>query len=87
MRTTITLDPDVAERIRKAGLSGKRSQKDIINDALRQGLQMSRKSPKATAFRVETFNSPFRTGIDTGKLNQLVDDLEVESQLRDKLLP
>lgn len=85
MRTTVTLDPDVAEKIRQAGLSGNRTQKQIINDALRRGLQSGGRAPKPKPFSVKPFNSPFRPGIDTGKLNQLVDELEVESQLEGKL--
>lgn len=85
MRTTVTLDPDVAEEIRKAGLSGKRSQKQIINEALRRGLRSGTADPVAKPYRVSTFKSPFRAGIDTGKLNQLVDELEVETQLASKL--
>jgi len=85
MRTTVTLDPDVAEKIRKAGLSGKRSQKEIINEALRRGLRTEGPEPEAKPYSVKTFTSPFRAGIDTGKLNQLVDELEVEAQLGSKL--
>ncbi|MGJ3242259.1 MAG: type II toxin-antitoxin system antitoxin VapB33 [Opitutales bacterium] len=85
MRTTLTLDPDVAEKIRQAGLSGKRSQKEIINEALRRGFADQGEQAKAKPFRVKTFHSPFRTGIDPGRLNQLVDELEVESQLEGKL--
>lgn len=85
MRTTLTLDPDVAEQIRKAGLSGKRSQKEIINDALRRGLRSGNGGTKPEPFRVKTFESPFRPGIDTTKLNQLVDEIEIEAQLESKL--
>jgi hypothetical protein len=85
MRTTITLEPDVAERIRQEGLSGKRSQKEIINEALRRGLSIGEGQVKQPEpFEVKTFSSRFRNGIDTGKLNQLVDELEVEAQLQAK---
>jgi hypothetical protein len=38
MRTTLTLDPDVAQMLRKAVASGKHSFKDVVNAALRSGL-------------------------------------------------
>jgi hypothetical protein len=38
MRTTLTLDPDVATMLKKAVASGNRSFKDIVNIALRAGL-------------------------------------------------
>lgn len=81
----ITLEPDVAEKIRQAGHPGTRSQKQIINEALRRGLQTSGQKAKPKPFIIKTFDSPFRTGIDTAKLNQLVDELEVDAQLEGKL--
>ncbi|MBY0495981.1 MAG: ribbon-helix-helix domain-containing protein [Cyanobacteria bacterium] len=38
MRTTLTLDPDVAARINKEAAKGDRTFKEIVNDALRRGL-------------------------------------------------
>lgn len=81
MRTTVTLEPDVAERIRKACLSGKRSQKSVINEALRRGLSGADAPAPAAPFRVRPIRSPFRAGVDTGKLNQLVDEMEAGSYL------
>lgn len=39
MRTTLTLDPDVAAMLKKAVAGGKSSFKDVVNAALRAGLQ------------------------------------------------
>jgi hypothetical protein len=38
MRTTLTLDPDVAVLVEKARDKTKRPLKEIVNDALRRGL-------------------------------------------------
>jgi hypothetical protein len=38
MRTTITLDPDVAARINKEVAKGEQTFKEIVNSALRRGL-------------------------------------------------
>jgi hypothetical protein len=84
MRTTITLEPDVAERIRQTSLSGKRSQKAIINEALRRGLSEGERKEPAKAFRVRPIRSAFRTGVDSGKLNQLVDELEAEAHVAEE---
>lgn len=55
MRTTLTLDNDVAaliERLRKARGA---SLKDLINEALREGLKhMTGPPPKRTALRTES---------------------------------
>ena len=52
MRTTLTLDPDVAALVRKAMRSG-RSFKEVVNDAIRRGLMPSQKRP---AYQVPTFD-------------------------------
>jgi len=50
MRTTLTLDPDVAVLVEQARESTKRSFKEIVNDALRRGLapveEGSEKAPR-----------------------------------------
>lgn len=43
MRTTLTLDPDVAALLKKRVAEGGVSFKDAVNEALRRGLQPSRR--------------------------------------------
>lgn len=75
MRTTLTIDEQIAERIRKEVKLGKRSMKQVINDALRRGMGLE--TPKPTkAYRVQPHSSAFAPGVDAGRLNQLVDELE-----------
>jgi hypothetical protein len=76
MRTTLTLDPDVAERIRQALASGKVTLKEVVNRALRAGLNPGTASAKARPFRVEPHASGYKAGVDALKLNQLADELE-----------
>jgi hypothetical protein len=78
MRTTLTLDPDVAERVRREIMSGKRSLKEVINDALRRGLSGAQAPPRKR-FRVKPHSSAYQPGVDRGKLNQVLDELEVEA--------
>ena len=79
MRTTLTLDDDVAAKLRELAQRSGRSFKDIVNDALRRGLSTGAKPlEKSPAFKVRLRACGFRAGIDIGKLNQLVDDLELE---------
>lgn len=84
MRTTITLEPDVAERIRQASLSGKKSQKAIINEALRRGLGVGKTEAPEKPFHVRPIRSAFRSGVDIGKLNQLADEVEAESYVEEE---
>ena len=79
MRTTLTLDDDVAEKLRQIAHRSGRSFKEVVNDALRRGLSTGAKPPaKKPAFKVRPHASGFRAGVDIGKFNQLVDDLELE---------
>jgi hypothetical protein len=75
MRTTLTLEPQIAERLRQEAKLGKRSFKQIVNEALAQGLGLSAPSPREP-YRVKPHASAFLPGIDPAKLNQLADELE-----------
>lgn len=46
MRTTLTLDPDVAALLKKAVAKGDVSFKDVVNAALRRGLASVSNKPK-----------------------------------------
>jgi hypothetical protein len=81
MRTTLTIEPDVAQQIRQRMAEKKLPLKRVVNDALREGLAKSGKKEKLKPFKVEPFSLEFKPGIDRDKLNQLVDELEVEDFL------
>lgn len=77
MRTTLTLDDDVADSLKEhARLHGKPF-KQVVNDALRRGMSPSEPEERPI-FRVVPFSSGFRPGVDPLKLNQLNDELEVQ---------
>jgi hypothetical protein len=75
MRTTLTIDPEIADRIKQEAALGKRSLKAIVNDALRKGLGLE-PVKRVKAYRVKAHSSGFVAGVDPGRLNQLVDELE-----------
>jgi hypothetical protein len=78
MRTTVTLDPDVAAKIKELAHRRRASFKETLNDVIRRGLsaQAVRESPGR--YVVEPHAGGFRPGIDPDKLNQLLDDLSVD---------
>jgi len=82
MRTTLTLDPDVAARltgeIRRTG----KSLKTAVNDALRAGLGLSGKRPRVARFEVTPHGFGLKPGVDPGRLNQLADELESEQRAK-----
>ena len=82
MRTTLTLEPDVALKLKRVMAKRKVTMKQAVNDALRSGLANTGK-PAVPKFKVEPIHSGgFQPGIDPTRLNQLVDELEVEEFLR-----
>ena len=64
MRTTLTLDDDVAAAIERLRKSRELSLKDVVNEALRQGLeQMTRKPRRREQFRTDSVDlGPCRIG-------------------------
>jgi hypothetical protein len=78
MRTTLTLDPDVAARLEREMARSGTGLKAAVNQALRIGLGMTEKPVQPRPFRVEAHHFGFRPGIDRDRLNQLVDELEAE---------
>ena len=78
MRTTLTLDPDVALRIKQEMQRQNKSLKDTVNDALRKGLNLVLHDDREEPFQVEAHDFRFRPGIDLDRMNQLVDELEAE---------
>jgi hypothetical protein len=88
MRTTLTLDNDLAQRLRQAAARDGKPFKQIVNDTLRAGLGLRHKpGQRREEFVLRTFRSRLKAGIDETKLNQLVDQLEVESFLAETLKP
>jgi hypothetical protein len=79
MRTTLTLDDDVAAKLKELARRKKVPFKEAVNTVLRRGLAAPEgRRARPQRFRVQVFESPFRTGIDPLRLNQLFDELEAE---------
>jgi hypothetical protein len=75
MRTTVTLDPDV-ERLLKAAAREKGAPfKQVLNDAVREGLRVQGKGRSAVqSFRQRTFKLG-APRVDLTKANQLADEI------------
>ncbi len=81
MRTTLTLDPDVALRLRQEVRRRGRPLKVVVNDGLRLGLGGGLTRSGLPPFKVIPRRLGLRPGIDPDRMNQLLDELEVESFL------
>jgi hypothetical protein len=82
MRTTLTFEPEVAERLRQEMHRTGRSMKALVNDALRLALGMAGKPAPRPRFEVRPHAFGFKPGIDLDRINQLVDELEAEETAR-----
>lgn len=74
MRTTVTLDPDVAARLRAQARERGISFKEALNTSVRQGLDRS--GGDARPYRVPTHALGLRTGVNLDKAERLADALE-----------
>jgi hypothetical protein len=85
MRTTLTLDPDVARMLEEEAHRRRVSFKEVVNDALRRGL--SRSSEKVPRFRVTPHVARLQPGIDRAGFNRLADELEDAALLSARRAP
>ena len=81
MRTTLTIDDDIAARIEERRRTGGQSLKQVVNQLLREGLRSSEQPPKAKPYRTKMHKLRLRPGFDATRLNQLVDELETEEHV------
>jgi hypothetical protein len=76
MPITVTLDPDVAERIEQEVRRAGKPAQTVVNEALRTRLGLKTEPRSPDAFRVQAHDFGFAAGLDLDKMNRLVDDLE-----------
>ena len=86
MRTTLSIDPDVADRLRQELPAAQRSFKQIVNDCLRGGFGLKSEKLKSK-FRIEPHSSQYVPGVDRLKLSQVVDELDAESFITSRRKP
>jgi hypothetical protein len=79
MRTTLTLDDDLAARLKELARESGQSFKEVTNEVIRRGLSTGDKPVTGLPpFRVVPKACGFKPGIDPLKLNQTYDELEIE---------
>ena len=82
MRTTLTIDDDVAIALKALVRNSGKTFKTVVNEVMRNGLMTGEKpAPDREAFQVASAPRGFLPGIDPLKLNQLVDELEADGFL------
>ena len=80
MRTTLTIEDDLARTLKERARLLDLPFKQVVNETLRRGLSSAVREEPAP-YRVVPRHSGFAPGVDPLKLNQLSDQLEVEEFL------
>lgn len=81
MRTTVTLEPDVARLLSDQARRTSKSFKETLNTAVRLGLGRASTSGATSTFTVEARPMLLKAGVDAGRFNSLLDELDAEAFL------
>lgn len=77
MRTTLTLDHDVAEAVdEELRRRPKSTQKEVVNDLIRAGLHAKREMKRAPKFKVRAHAMGVRRGLNYDDIGGLLDQIE-----------
>jgi hypothetical protein len=80
MRTTLTLDPDVADRLKEEARRQGVSFKEVVNSNLRRGLSAG--DTPASPYKLSPRSMRAKPGLDLDRARDLADRLEDEEVLR-----
>ena len=72
MRTTLTLNPDVAAKARRGAAKLRKPFKEVINAALRIGLDEVLKPPAAKPYRTQPHRMGLRQGLSYDNVAELL---------------
>jgi len=76
VRTTLTLDPDVARMVSDEVHRVRKPLKEVVNDALRRGLGSPHGRRRLKPYRLRPHAARLLPGIDRARLNALADEQE-----------
>ncbi len=77
MRTTLTLDDDVAAKLKAESRRAGRSFREIVNDALRRGLASQRVTAQRRPFKITTRDlGDLKPGLSLDNLAELIERVD-----------
>ena len=76
MRTALTIDDDVAEKLNEELKRTGGSFKQLVNDTLRTGLNLRRQLQKPRKFKVRARDLGFKSGLNYGNTGELLEQIE-----------
>ena len=79
VRTTLTLDDDVAAQLREEAQRQQLPFRQVVNKVIRLGLRAGTPPGQRKPFRTDARYLGLREGFDPDKLGQLVDEMEAQA--------
>jgi hypothetical protein len=76
VRTTLTLDEDVAAKLKSVMRQTGRSFKDTVNEVLRSGLAWQNRAKKQKPFKIHAKNMGLRPGLNYDCVSRLLEEVE-----------
>jgi hypothetical protein len=76
VRTTLTLDDDVAAKLKALARRTGRAFRDVVNETLRRGLADSRQPRARHPFKVQARDLGCRPGINMDNIGELLEQIE-----------
>lgn len=76
MRTTLTLDDDLAAALKREAAHSGRSFKETLNDSLRLGLSARKTARELPRFKVRARDLEPRPGVDFENVSALLEEIE-----------
>lgn len=76
MRTTLTLDDDVAFRLKAAVRKSGKPFKEVVNETLRDGFFLRKETQTLPAYRVRARPLGLRPGLSLDSISTLIEEIE-----------
>ncbi len=76
MRTTLSIDEDIARKLRSEAQRRELTFKQIVNETLRRGLLVDAEASSAVTFKVRTRDLGLRPGLKYDDIAGLLDQIE-----------
>ena len=77
MRTTLTLDDDVAAKLKAEARRGGQSFRDIVNETLRRGLASQQATSQRRSFKVDARDlGSLKPGLSLDNVSELIEQTE-----------
>lgn len=82
MRTTLTIDDDLAHRLRATAARERKSFKEAVNQALRRGLASPHRRKSGPRIKLKVRGLKYRKGVDEVRIKDLLDEADIEDRTK-----